>query len=417
MPHISDFSKALDLPIPQPVTVAQVKQFGCSPRADHVGGRVVLTNGYSFTFDLGAVVLYRSPHSYYSLQDPNQLPEFYGPVNVGKDEAVKIAREALKKLGYTDSELHFNQPPKVTPPKRNEGKQIARYFVEWIDTKQVSAGGIPLERTAIEVDASTGRIEMLGIQAKQSQRPDPKIGIHPTVLTAVPKSELVGGTPVFRVNHDYAQAFLFAIMPQLSDFVEKSGATVKIPITTNDIDMEHYDFGLVAGNPRACVYLKTKDRFWYEHGQVIEFNASDADNWPAPGRASEDKPHDQFYGPVNMAPKEAVNLVRQIINQLGYTRQIPQLKREPEIVLPRKEGTNYFARYFFNWWPTDEGVQNVSVEMDATTKKLKSFYINDRANPQIWRDPPKITLPLTVATNVSTQNLSGRTTQNDNSGR
>ena len=400
MPHVSNFAKALDLPIPQPVTITQVQKFGCSPRADHVGGRVVLTNNYSFTFDLGAVVLYRSPHSYYSLQDPDRLPEFYGPVKVKKDEAVKIARSALKRLGYTDAELHLDVPTKVTPPKRNEGKMIARYLVEWIDPNQVSPGGIPLERTAVEVDASSGRIEMLGIQTKQARRPDPKIDVHPPVLASQPKSQLIGGTKVYHVSEAYSRAFLLAILPQLSAYVERAGVDVKIPITTNDVDIAHYDCGFVEGFPRASVYLKAGDRFWYEHGQVTAFDARDAYRRPEPNSFSDDKPSARFYGAVNVSPNEAMSVARRAVDQLGWTAHVRELRKQPEVVPPRREGTNYFARYFFNWWPNKEDMQIAVAEVDATTKKLKSLYINSRANPQIWREPPKIDVPPMIETNA-----------------
>ena len=400
MPHVSDFAKALDLPIPQPITVAQVSRFGCSPRADHVGGRVILTNDYSFTFDLGAVVLYRSPSSYYSLQDPNRLSEFYGPVRVKKDEAINIAHKALKKLGYTDSELHLDLIPKLTPPKRNEGKMITRYLVEWVAPDQVTTGGIALERTAVEVDASTGRIEMLGIQNKEARRPDPKLNVHPTVLVSQPKSEPIGGTKVYRVSEAYSHAFLVAIIPQLSAYVEKAAVDVKAPITTNDIDMAHYDCGFVEGSPRACIYLKAGDRFWYEHGQVTDFDAHDAFRRPQPNTLFDEKPTAKFYGPVKISAEEALSVVRRAMSQLGYASLIPQLKKQPEIVPPRKEGTNYFARYFFNWWPSGEGIQIAAAEVDATTKELKSIYINGRASPKIWREPPKIDVAPMIETNA-----------------
>src|SRR5438477_870325 len=99
MPHVSDFAKRLDLPIPQPVTLAQVQYFRCSPRSDHIGGRLALTNGYEFSFDRGRLFQYRSPSSYFSLQDPDRIPEFYGIVKITKSRAVQIAHQAIKRLG------------------------------------------------------------------------------------------------------------------------------------------------------------------------------------------------------------------------------------------------------------------------------------------------------------------------------
>jgi hypothetical protein len=172
MPHISDFTKQLDLPIPQPVTIEQVRHFGCSPRADHVGGRVILTNDYSFSFDVGTVVLYRAPKSYYSIQDPNRIPEFYGPVKIGEKDAVKIARGALKKLGYPESELHYDLSPKIKPPVKNEGHYVARYLIQWRDPNMPDTGkfGIPFNTATVEVDATTGQIQMLGLSPGRGVR-------------------------------------------------------------------------------------------------------------------------------------------------------------------------------------------------------------------------------------------------------
>lgn len=395
MPYLSDFAQKTGLPIPQPVIAAQVGHFGCSPRADHVGGRVILTNDYSFTFDRGAVLLYRSPLSYYSLQEPNRIPEFYGEIKIKKEEAVKIAHKTLTKLGYTDAELHLDHPPKVTPPPRSNGKQVARYFIEWLDPAEATiAGGIPTERVTVEVDASTGQIQMLGIQSKNARRPDPKLDVHPPVLESAPKSQPVGGgIQMQHVGKTYEAAFLAAILPQVSDFILKAGINAKTPITTNDVDMPHYEcWSEKTEGVLVVLYLKTGDRFVYRHGQVIEFDAIDSDRWCAPNSHREDKSPEQFYGPVKVSEKEALAVVMKAVNQLGYPAQIPRLKKKPEIVPPRKDGTNYFARYFFNWWPDGGGMQIAVAEVDATTGKLKSFYINDRASTQLWREPPKISI-------------------------
>jgi len=240
-------------------------------------------------------------------------------VKVKQNEAVKIARTAMKRLGYSDAELHLDLTPKITPPKRNEGKMIARYLVEWVDPNQISPGGIPLERTAVEVDASTGRIEMLGIQTKQAKRPDPKLDVKPPVLASIPKSQLVGGgTQMNHVGKAYKDALLAAILPQVSDFIRKAGIDAKIPITANDVDMAHYECWWEKTEGFLVVlYLRTGDRFVYRHGQVIEFDAIDSERWCAPNSPREDKPPERFYGPVNLSANEALSLVRKAVDQLG----------------------------------------------------------------------------------------------------
>jgi hypothetical protein len=103
---------------------------------------------------------------------------------------------------------------------------------------------------------------------------------------------------------------------------------------------------------------------------------------------------------VRVSADEAFAVVAKALNELGYSAQIPQLKKKPEIVPPRKDGTNYIARYYFNWWLKDYSMQTATAEVDATTKKLKSLIINTTANPKIWRDPPKIDVPPMLETNI-----------------
>jgi hypothetical protein len=118
LPFVSDFSQRLNLPVSTPVTPAHVLQFKCDPRKDHVGGLITLTNGCQFSYLSGRVCIYRSPHSYYSLQNSDLIPRFYGPVLLKERAALKIARNAVEKLGYADEVAHAGTVPKVEPPEK-----------------------------------------------------------------------------------------------------------------------------------------------------------------------------------------------------------------------------------------------------------------------------------------------------------
>ena len=399
MPYVSDFAHRLDLPIQQPVTVAQVRKFNCSPFGDHIGGRVFLTNDYSFSFDHGAVVVFSLPSNYFGLQDPRRVPEFYGQVKVRQEEAVRMARDALKRLGYTAAMLHFEGPPKVTPPPHSEGRHVARYLVEWRDplpesVKPTPHGLWPGKSAEVEVDATTGQVHMLAILSKDAWRPDPKISVHPPVLAGQPQDQLVGGTKVYQVSATYARAFLAAILPQVCDYAKKTGLGVKLPIVTGHLDIPSYSCSLVRNDPSAIIYLKSGDRFVYCHGQVVEFEAHDSIEWSAPNRPYQDKPHEKFYSPVKVSAEEALAVAWRALNQLGYPAQIPELRKRPQIVPPRKEGTNYFARYFFNWRVPGGEVETAVAEVDASTGKLKALIVDDLAHTNIWRSPPAIDLPM-----------------------
>lgn len=396
LPHVSDFAKRLDLPVVQPVTVAHVRRFGCSPRSDHIGGRVVLTNGYEFSFDRGRVALYRSPHSYFSLQNPDRIPEFYGPVKINQKQAVQIAHEAIKKLGYTDTLLHADRAGEVTEPIKIGKNVVPRYRFRWLKPGE-SSNSSPGTSIDLEVDASTGQIQMMSLLNTNTWRPDPKVGVQPPVIGKGPQTTYRGGRKINPVSQAYSNAFLVALLPQLSDFAKKAGFEVKLPITTNDVDMRRYDCGLVEGDPSVFLYLKTGERFVYSSGQVISFEAADAVRLPE----NNQKPSKQFYGRVNMTTNEAVSLARRTVTQLGYSIKLLGLDKPPDVAAPRKEGTNIFARYFLNWRDAEWTQYLAVAEVDATTRKLKALYINDRANTNLWRAPPKVNVPATTETDAS----------------
>jgi hypothetical protein len=390
MPYISDFAQRLELPVPQPVTIAQVKSFGCSPRADHVGGRVALTNGYSFSFDHGAVELYSSPRSYYNIHGRRRSQDFYGPLNLTQNEAVQIARQTVKKLGYDDTVFHSDLPPKVNRPPYDGKDHIPRYLVKWLDPEAPKTPE-PRETLEVEVDASTGQIQMLGILTKNAQRPDPPVAVHPPVIANLAQSQPYGGgTRIYALGQTYSNAFLSAILPQLCDYAKRAGLDMKLPITPANLDASRSVIGMVEGDPNAFLYLQNGGRFVYSHGQVIAFNAADAVSLPG----NRDKLPKTCYGPVNVSPAEALAMATNVLAKLGYTAQVPQLTKSPELVPPRKDGTNYLARYFASWRQRGQDLPLAEVEVDATTPRLKSIYIDDSAIKQIWRRPPRVDAPL-----------------------
>jgi hypothetical protein len=143
LPYISDFSQRLNLPLTTPITTTQVLEFRCDPRKDEIGGLVTLTNGYKFTFLDGRVCVFRSPQSYFSLQEPDEIPQFYGKVNVKPKDALQIAHETIKKLGYTDTTFHAERPPESTAPERLGTNYVPRYRFRWLDSeKHQQRGGL-----------------------------------------------------------------------------------------------------------------------------------------------------------------------------------------------------------------------------------------------------------------------------------
>jgi len=388
LPHVSDFAKKLDLPVHIPVSTNQVMEFKCDPRRGHVGGVVILTNQFQFTFLDGRVCVYRSPKSYYSLQDPELISKFYGKVKVKEQDALKEARQAVKKLGYTSAELHTDATPETAPPERIGFNIVPRYLFRWPDPDSRTAENPhPAALLEVEVNASNRQIEMFVISSTAAQRPGLKVGIEPPLLKSsdAPSTER---PKAFWINKEYALAALKAALPQFSEFVTNANLSIKIPLTLEDMDLTRYSCVSDGGIPTFQVYLKNGDRFNYSHGRVTAFYAHDAFfKFPNVG-----KPED-FFGTRVMSTNDAIILAKETVRRLGY--QGPPEERDSGSPIYSK--SDKFTRYFVNFRHSkNDNFDFAAFEIDLQSKQLKSIYLDD---PSLWREPPQINLPMTTQTN------------------
>ena len=162
LPYVSEFAQKLNLPTPTPVTGNQVLDFKCDPRKGQIGGLLTLTNGTRFSFVDGHVSSYRSRVSYFSLQDPELIPSFYGLIKVREAEALRIARGVIKRLGYSETLFHTELPPRVTQPEKMGADRVARYRFQWLDPDWRASpkiAGVTPALLDVEVDASSGRLK------------------------------------------------------------------------------------------------------------------------------------------------------------------------------------------------------------------------------------------------------------------
>lgn len=399
MPFVTDFAAKQDLPLNPPVTISQVRAFKCSPRSDLVGGRVILTNGHEFVFLHGHVEMYRSPQCYYELQDPDQVPRFFGLVKLTEKEAVQAARNAIKQMGYSEATLFADHPPQVIPPAKVGQNTVARYRVTWSDPSRGNPDNPPISAD-FEIDATTGKIHLMYLINPDTWRETPKIDVHPPIVSHGPETQYLGGRKVEPVSPAYADAFLKATWPQLMSYLQTAGFVERSPLTTDQI--AKYDCGLIEGKPRFFLDFKSGARFIYSNGQVIAFFSSDV--MTLPGRESPPFPQSEkfqarFYGPVNLNSNQAVNLVRQTIKRLGYSEKELGADKPPHVVAPQRYGPNTIARYTLTWREPKSSASRIVAEVDAINKALTSLYINDRIITNIWRSPPKIDVPMNPATN------------------
>lgn len=163
LPHISDFTKKLDLPIAQPVTAEQVRRFMPNPYKGHLSGAVWLTNGYWFHFDEGGYTDgFRSPTNwFYELEYAlEHLAEYEGQTRMTTNEIVALARATLLKLGYPPEVTRADTTPKLQGPSDlKRGGHIPYCKVTWAADRDRDPAGW----SEVEVLINTQEKSLIGL--------------------------------------------------------------------------------------------------------------------------------------------------------------------------------------------------------------------------------------------------------------
>src|SRR6266511_55810 len=213
LPFISEFLKKAELPVPTPITQEHISEFRCWPVKGDVGGVVVLTNGLWIWYHYGYVKGFRTPRSYYNRQDPEDIPRFYGAMNLNKDEALQLARYYIQKLGYSLKETFADQEPEIDLPPQIGTNIVPHYRFQW---KDPVFGGTAVK---VEVDAGTKTIQEMQFSSPFFRRASPRIPVEPKFRNPRPEVSLS------RSNELGA-----ATLPKLSAFANKLDLPVTLPL-------------------------------------------------------------------------------------------------------------------------------------------------------------------------------------------
>lgn len=375
MPYVSDVAKKLDLPLPYPITQQQVVHCSVTPQLDREGELggfgVELIGGLGLGFQAGYLSHFQTTNSYYSLQDPNDIPRFVGPVRMTKDEAVEMARDTLNKLGIPLEKVFAEQEPRVTPPEKTRTGIVPRYRVQWDNPR----GGLPLN---MEINADAKRVEqfVLGFNPNL-RRPWPNIGVTP-VRQSKKRS----------TNPEYAWKLLPIVLRAVDEYGHSLGLKIPRPLTTNHV--AKFAVGDNGGWPHCEMELTNGWRFIYRNSMVNGFYTPDNifDNDRSPILIKD------YVGKWNITETEAIALIGQALSKLNYPTNLVQMGFDP------KKITSAFTnipRCNFLWWYKNEGqqilVSKVEAEVDMEKGELKSLYFDNKA---LWNKPPPIDVPITL---------------------
>jgi hypothetical protein len=375
LPYISETAQKLDLPTPHPITTQAVLNFSLPPNG-RPEGQVILQDGWCFAFKKGHVETIQGPHSYLMLQDPNDIPRFFGPVRINTGEAVQLTRDALKKLGIPLESVFAEQEPQIDGPHIIGTNTVPYYRIRWPDPR----GGFAVD---VEVNGNARKIDRIKLSNDSLERPPPKVAVIPQPLLTSPEWP--------QMNPEYARQLIPIVLHALDDYAQKLSLPAPRPLTTNHIArfrIEDDD-----GSPSCEIDLTNGWRFLYGHSMV--------DGFEAPGRLFGPKRHPvlikNLLGKWNMTEPEAKDLVVRTLAKLDYPTNNVHFEVKPQVVTPSVAG---IPRYMFFWYynVNDELQSTVWAEVDAETKQVKYLYYNDK---HYWNQLPAIDAPLLLAAKPS----------------
>ena len=408
MPHISDFAQTLELPVSLPVTMAQVDRFNCDRRKDQIGGLVLLTNGCRFWYENGHVSGYEGTHSYFTLQVPDQVSEFYGTLRMNKSEAVEFCRKAIEKLGCQVTDL--SREPSVVLADTDFGQTIPHYRIRWRDHSWPEKDNMTLTR--VEVNADKKLVEEIWLPATNFWRTSPAIpeAVRPSVMYKT-ENELSGGRQLEPLSVPASNRLAEIVLGELADYVKKLSLPVPLPITHTNL--RSIECGLLDGEPIAQVVHINGYRFLFLHGYVAGFHAPDC-FFTYEWQKDDSKCFEDFVGPIKVSEDELVRIASAKIGLLGYSSNTLCMNKQPRpLGGPAKSDTNGLTRFMWIWEAVDRTLpedgstpsssQFVTFEIDAKTRELKSLEIQ---NTNLWRNLPQVTSAVTNKLFATEENMS-----------
>lgn len=382
LPYFSDVAHKLELPVAQPITMQHVVEGRVMPyrypNGDMLGAGVTVNGGWAFGFEWGYVNYVELWPSYFTIQDPDDLRNFYGVFRMSKDEAIQMGRDTIKKLGIPLEAVFAELEPRVRLPERLYNTNTLPYYrIEWLDPRSGSS------TVDIGVNAETRRVERIHLQLNENLRCSP------------PKINVI--TPLARVrpsaNPDYAWKLIPIVLRAVDEYGKALGLPIPSPLNTNYVT--RFQLSDNGGWPHSVVELTNGWQFVYRNSMVNGYYAPDNLFWfPRKGRRTLVK---DYAGRWKMTEAEAIKLIGQTLAKLNYPTNLVHMGFAPKILKPSAPG---IPRYFISWEflnATQDDIESkVEAEVDADKGELKSLYFDHKA---FWGKPPAIEVPISLPKN------------------
>jgi hypothetical protein len=381
LPHFTDCARKLDLPVHTPITPQQVSHFMVTPRRGHIGGVATLTNGFVFGFEDGYMTGFIGTNAFRHLQDPRDIPRFYGPLNMTEDEVVALARQSLQKLGIKLEDVCAEYPPEIKQEQGIGTNIVPHFTLEWHTPRgdRFATFEINANRKIVE------EIYLRGIVALQ--RPGPKLDVEPQPLKDGEHPAL-RNSKVGVVNPEYARQLVPYVFRAIEDWARKLHWNLPLPITTNHV--ERFYISNQGGWPHCQVYFTNGWEFTFR-ATNLTFAASprcffDSDRLPF--RMT------NYVGQWRLSEEQAIELARKEVAKLGHPAGFDHTEIKPRVTRPTEiKGWPTVPRLEIEWnYPDlERRSQWIRAEVDCDRGTVEMLQFDDIS---WWGQGPPIKVPI-----------------------
>lgn len=369
--NVTDVANKLDLPILRPVQPAHVWRFVCDPRKDAIGGWLTLTNRYEFWFQNGYVDTIEGYHSYFGLQDPDEIPRFFGTLRMIEGEVVQMAREAIRKLGYNPPWVMAERPvvERARTAPRDEPNVIPHFRVKW---QSIEFDGWKTI-AEVEINADAKRVERYWLHGRMFWRKQPDIPQPPVIPQPSPPPAPLRESKLKLLPESQRIAATNEVFAKATDMAKRLGLPIKLPIGSLEITECHLD--IVKGELEGSIRLKNGYRFFYQHGHISSFYSPNSDT-------REEADSRTIYGKVRYTKAQVLDFATRQVRELGYPDSAIFLNQPAFVGGGPDERYPGYTRFRVSWQlpgtksiQDDPDAQFVEAEVNGMTLQLESLWL------------------------------------------
>ena len=136
-------------------------------------------------------------------------------------DAVKLARDSIRKLGIPLEDVFAEQEPRITGPERIGTNTVPEYRIDWLDPRSGFA------KTSVDVDAENKTVTRIKLVNRSLEKPSPKVAVTPPAIPGSPSWPTC--------NPEYAVRLAPLALKAINDYGKKLGLPLPAPLTTNNV--------------------------------------------------------------------------------------------------------------------------------------------------------------------------------------